>query len=234
MAYMSRKMASCRAQIVGLFALCFCIMLGISLCQASATADAIRDYKEMKSYFLNDQHQFSNGRPETLIIPSSKLIHSSLLGNVPSSRPVNEEIVLNGNHSKEQVQDIDAINTVKQRTILYDDIQRRDGVHQGNSMDIQVVGPGESNQDGSIKDDDFGRAIEGKVDAAMMSDMHHGFDNRTAPTRIRGNNLNIDVSGISVRAINTVEGGTAIATSNIKIEPVQIIVDSCEASEKLK
>jgi hypothetical protein len=37
-----------------------------------------------------------------------------------------------------------------------------------------------------------------------------------------------------VRAINTVPGGTAIATSNIKIEPVQIIVESSEASEKLE
>jgi hypothetical protein len=56
----------------------------------------------------------------------------------------------------------------------------------------------------------------------------------TGTIRSQVNNLNIDVSGISVRAINTVPGGTAIATSNIKIEPVQIIVESSEVSEKIK
>jgi hypothetical protein len=48
------------------------------------------------------------------------------------------------------------------------------------------------------------------------------------------NNLDIDVSGISVRAINTVPGGKAVATSNIVIKPVQIIVCSHEIEEKLK
>jgi hypothetical protein len=38
-----------------------------------------------------------------------------------------------------------------------------------------------------------------------------------------GNYSNIDVSGIDVKAINTVEGGSAVVTSNIVIEPVQIV-----------
>ena len=49
-----------------------------------------------------------------------------------------------------------------------------------------------------------------------------------------GNNLNIDVSGISVSAINTVQGGSAVATSNIIIKPVQIIICPSEVEEKLK
>ena len=36
--------------------------------------------------------------------------------------------------------------------------------------------------------------------------------------------MNIDVSGISVTALNTVEGGSAVATSNIIIRPVQISI----------
>ena len=48
------------------------------------------------------------------------------------------------------------------------------------------------------------------------------------------NRLDIRVSGISVRAINTVEGGSATATSNIIIEPVQKIELSSQARDKLR
>jgi len=48
------------------------------------------------------------------------------------------------------------------------------------------------------------------------------------------NHLDIRVSGVSVRAINTVEGGNATATSNIIIEPVQIIQIPCQAADKLR
>ena len=56
----------------------------------------------------------------------------------------------------------------------------------------------------------------------------------SAQSQPLGNNLNIDVSGISVRAINTVQGGSAVATSNIIIKPVQIIICPSEVAEKLK
>jgi len=42
------------------------------------------------------------------------------------------------------------------------------------------------------------------------------------------------VHGISVQAINTVEGGNAVATSNIIINPVQTIICAPEVQEKLK
>jgi hypothetical protein len=42
------------------------------------------------------------------------------------------------------------------------------------------------------------------------------------------------VNGITVSAINTVEGGSAVATSNIVIKPVQIIISPSEVEEKLK
>jgi hypothetical protein len=48
------------------------------------------------------------------------------------------------------------------------------------------------------------------------------------------NNMNIDVRGISVRAVNTVPGGKAVATSNIVIKPVQILICPPEVEEKLK
>jgi hypothetical protein len=49
-----------------------------------------------------------------------------------------------------------------------------------------------------------------------------------------GNNLDIDIRGVSVSAINTVKGGSAVATSNIIIKPVQIIICPSEVEEKLK
>ena len=56
---------------------------------------------------------------------------------------------------------------------------------------------------------------------------------RPAQQRL-GNYMNIDVSGINVQAINTVQGGSAVATSNIEIKPVQTINCSPEVEEKLK
>ena len=49
-----------------------------------------------------------------------------------------------------------------------------------------------------------------------------------------GNYLSVDVHDISVSAINTMQGGSAVATSNIIIEPVQIIVCPSEVDVKLK
>ena len=48
------------------------------------------------------------------------------------------------------------------------------------------------------------------------------------------NRLDIKVIGISVRAINTVEGGKAAAISNIIIEPVQIINLAPQGADKLR
>jgi hypothetical protein len=79
--------------------------------------------------------------------------------------------------------------------------------------------------------------IEGIVDAKLRScliDDHRGSSDYRTSTRRLGNNMNIDVSGISVRAINTVPGGKAIATSNIVIKPVQILIYPFEVEEKLK
>ncbi len=57
---------------------------------------------------------------------------------------------------------------------------------------------------------------------------------RVREPRQLGNNMNIEVSQISVSALNTVEGGSAVATSNIIIKPVQIIICPPEVEEKLK
>jgi hypothetical protein len=226
------------AMIIRTLSLSLCILLGISLCQASDTLDAINSYKELQSNFIGYKNKFLEANPEAVFLPSSERTHLSPLDKMPSSRPVNEEIAMTGAISKEQFGEIEAINTVKQRTIVYDDVQKGDGVDKGNSMDIEISGNRQEKQEMSETDDDLGNAIEERVDIAIMSGMYPKSRENTGsiPGSIRSqvNNLNIDVSGISVKAINTVPGGTAIATSNIRIEPVQIIVEPSEASEKLK
>ncbi len=57
---------------------------------------------------------------------------------------------------------------------------------------------------------------------------------RSGSAALLGNNMIIDVSGISVSAINSVKGGSATATSNIVIRPVQIIACPSEVEEKLR
>jgi len=222
-----------KALVIRILSLSLCLLLGISFCQASDTVGAIKSYKELQSNFVSDKNKFSEVHPEPTLLPSSDRIKSSPFGEMTSSRPVNEEKNMTGANSKEKVQDIEAINAVKQRTIVYDDVQRGDGVDKGNSMNIEITGNGQEKQSTMDMDDDLGNAIEDKVDSAFMSSNQESRDN-TGMIRSQVNNLDIDVSGISVRAINTVPGGTAIATSNIKIEPVQIIIESSEASVKLK
>jgi hypothetical protein len=47
------------------------------------------------------------------------------------------------------------------------------------------------------------------------------FDDPLAPTTSRLNSMQIDVSRITVIAMNMVRGGNAVATSNIILNPVQ-------------
>lgn len=220
-----------KALIVRVLSISLCFVLGVSFCEASNTGDAIDGYKELQSRFNSDKDKFSKVHPESTFLTSPEHMQSSPFA---TSGPVNEEIALNITNSREQVPDVEAINSIKRRTIVYDDVQRSDGVNKGNSLHIEIAGNGQEEQSMMDLDDDFGSSIEEKVDSAIASSLNHESMDKTGPIHRQVNNLNIDVSGISVRAINTVPGGTAIATSNIQIEPVQIIVQPSEASEKLR
>ena len=162
---------------------------------------------------------------------------------LPRSPPVKEHIAMDNSHPEQQVQDMYALNRNMQRDIVFDDTQSGDPKDKGlkNSMDIGVNGNGQEQptsdgwSDGSS--DDMG--IENLVDNAMSSQQHDGpvtyQSHSGSPAQQRlGNYMNIDVSGINVQATNTVEGGSAVATSNIEIKPLQIINCPPEVDEKLK
>lgn len=220
--------------------LCLCLLTGVTLGHAMDSTSALNSYKDLQSSFDNYRQDASTSHPEPVFV-SPEGIRSNLFGKLPSSGPFDDDIVLNATHSKEQVQDLVAMNTVAERDIVYDDVQRSDPEHQGqgNSMDIEVAGNGQGGHDrvgimGQDEENDLANFIEERVDAATVSSANHGVRDNSQSTRYLGNSLNIDVHGITVTATNTVPGGSAIATSNIKIEPVQIIMNPSEVSERLK
>jgi hypothetical protein len=155
---------------------------------------------------------------------------------MPQSLPSKEKIALKGPFSEARVSDLKAINSVKQRDINYDEAQSGDPESQGlaNSLDVSITGQKAANDDGFGKDES-GDDIEKIVDNAFNNGTKNKQnDGKTAKSVQLGNNMNINVNGISVSAINTVEGGSAVATSNIVIKPVQIIISPSEVEEKLK
>jgi hypothetical protein len=138
-----------------------------------------------------------------------------------ASRPSNEKVLLDSSVSRARVQDLSAINSAKQRDLIYRDSQNKGPKDQSlaNSLDISVKG-GENNAG-----DEHSATLESR-------DVEQPFAGYGAKSGV--NFLNVEVSGITINAINTMEGGSAVATSNIIIEPVQTIVYATEVEAKLR
>jgi hypothetical protein len=226
--------------------ICLCLIVQ-SAATLPDTSDPLNRVKEFHSNFITHdqqsgpslmQHNLSdNGAQGTGL----ETFPPDLM---PHSQPMKQHIAMDNSHPEQQVQDMYALNTNMQRDIVFDDTQRGDPIKKSlkNSMDITVDGnrQGQPNSnhigpDGSS--DDMG--IENFVDNAVSSQQHDGpayYQSKSGnPGQQRlGNYMNIDVSGINVQATNTVEGGSAVATSNIEIKPVQIINCPPEVDEKLK
>ncbi len=163
---------------------------------------------------------------------------SSLSGSAPASLLKKEEISLDSSHPAANLRDLSAINTLKQRDLRFEDSQNGDPKYQGltNSLGISASGPGNDadksravgRYDGSKSpaDDDAGTGRQG--------DDIGGQELGKYKINSAGNYLSVDVRDISVSAINTMEGGSAVATFNIIIEPVQIIVCPSEVMQKLE
>jgi len=158
----------------------------------------------------------------------------------PDLTPSIEKIALNESDSSERVSDLTAMNAAKERDIIYDGEQYGDPEAQGlaNSLDVAVTGQEKTNSifPGEKWDDSYiDKIVDTALNTSTKNDGKSGQLARiSAQSQPPGNNLDIDVSGISVKAINTVQGGSAVATSNIIIKPVQIIICPSEVEEKLK
>jgi hypothetical protein len=232
--------------LVGATFVCLILMLEASASAPSDSADPLSKIREFHSDFLSHKQYSDTGQlrlpGNTVYFPWTSRQFPGLEHNnpdlVPCSAPVKENIIMNGSHPSEQVQNLEAMNSAKQRDITYENSQQKDRDSQNlvNSMGVSVVGPGQGKKEwpGDGLDED---GLENFVDRAVASGMDKAYDknsNGVPESQNVGNHLNIDVSGISVSAINTVEGGSAVATSNIVIKPVQIIVCPPEIEEKLK
>lgn len=224
---------------------CLCLILGIAAGQIPSSCPALDSISEFNSNFIQHQQNSPMGQlelpKETIYFPWAGQdnwgLKSSAAGITSSCGPSKKRIHMEGSSSRQQVEDLKAVNSVKERDLVYDDVQRGDvrSGGQSNCMDVQVAGGAERSQKwkdhAGFEDDD----VEYLVDCALTSNPdnpHNG--HASAQGRSLGNNLNIEVSGISVSAINTVEGGSAVANSNIIIKPVQIITSPHEVDEKLR
>ncbi len=218
--------------------------------QSSSTHDSMMNIEDFHQNFIHHDHQSE----PSLVKPqlSGKEIFfpvaSDNLGNfppdlMPHSQPSKETVIMNGSQSAQQIQNMYALNANMQRDIVFDDAQSGDPVKKGlkNSMDITISGNGQrpSKENNWLDSGTDDGGIENMVDNAMVSKQHGDpvyYQSHTGSLEQHrlGNYMNIDVSGVDVRATNTVEGGSAVATSNIIIKPVQIINCPSEVEEKLK
>ncbi len=154
-------------------------------------------------------------------------MRSTLTGSMSKSTSKNEEVLLDNDHPSATVQDVSAINSVKRRDLVFRDSQTIGSLDQSllNSLDIDVIGAETGDKRSSVATnvDDLGDELNPSQSAEFPENAD--YDNLLGGdlSKSARNYLNVDVSGISVSAINTVNGGSAVATSNIIIEPVQII-----------
>ncbi|MDD1749610.1 MAG: hypothetical protein LUO89_07010 [Methanothrix sp.] len=211
--------------------LLICILLPPALAERQLNGlEQLNKFKEQSFYSHHHEKSSDLGvlkvGADTICFPWSSRqttpVSPTLSGSISPSTPKKEVILMDNSNSTANVGDLSAINSLKQRDLLYKDFQNGDPNFQGlvNSQDISVSGKAKDNVDKSpLKSvaDDF------EPSADESSDMNHA-----------GNYLSVDVHDISVSAINTMKGGSATATSNIIIEPVQIIVCPSEVEEKLR
>ena len=215
--------------LVGTVFICLLISLNAAASEQSpALPDLQKELKESQS------GPFNHNPRERFIRPpdTSGLLHGF--------SPAEEKIALNESHSMEQVSDLKVMNSAKERDIIYDGEQYGDPQARGiaNFLDVAVTGQDNAKKTwpGERWEDNY---IDEIVDSALNTSLNKEGKNgqiarKSTQLKPIGNNLNIEVTGISVSAVNTVQGGSAVATSNIVIKPVQIIICPSEVEEKLK
>lgn len=183
---------------------------------------------------------------------SLNLILSEQLGGsdiVPRTPPTKQSITLSSDDPSCQISDLTAINSVAERDVVFDEQQSGDPNARGlvNSLGVSVTGDraemveswSEEEIDwDSIATEDVEKIVDNAINSSPIGTEDisgiSAYKSMSAQAGKLGNNLKIDVQGVSVTALNTAEGGRAEAISNIIIKPVQIIVCPSEVGEKLK
>ena len=233
--------------VVSIFICVFMISSFAAADSRSCAEDRLNKIRDSNSNLIHFKDDSTLGKlqlaDETITFPWASPKTSIFASNqasfiVPHSPPSNEKILMDRSHSEARLNDLSAINTVKQRDLIYEDSQNGDPRNSGltNDLNIEVTGIEKESRnelDDMSEDDGIEQIVDNALGSALVDNAAGGKYGNLGTESAR-NNLNIEVSGITTKAINTVEGGRAIATSNIIIKPVQIIVCSPEVEEKLK
>lgn len=186
--------------------------------------ERLNAFKEVSSHVCQPQESPKLGQlkigEETIIFPWALKYIPGISSTRPCSisrmPPAKDDVIMNSFNSTAKVEDLSAINSVKLRDLRYNDSKNGDLEYPGrfNTLGVSVSGKRDSSGDSLI--------------------MNVPKNNYSEDREPYGNYLGIDVSGITVSAINTMERGSAVATSNIIINPVQIFDLAPEVEEKLK
>jgi hypothetical protein len=224
---MDRMHGPTGVSLVGATFVCFCLIL---TALAADNADDLHSFGELDgvlahhSGFVHHSQSSDLSCLGTLSLPDGSLTFpwskrmpsaSNLSSNklLFGSPPTRDEIVLSGCEPVRKMVDYGRINSdfenVRDAVDCYDNCYTVSDINDSKlksclSEDLKCAGPM----------------------SAQRSENLFGNNNM--------NNMNIEVGGISVRAVNTVQGGNAVATSNIVIKPVQFLICPPEVEEKLK
>jgi hypothetical protein len=207
---MDRMHGPTSAVLVGATFVCFCLMM-----MASATdykpdvPDALGEVMTYHSHFIHHSPTFEPGR---LQLSDGNLILPWATRLPQASAKYSSDLMPHSPPTKEEII-LTGSNFIPPSEDLTSmkSVKRRDN----NLENIE-------------------RIVDAKLKSCLNDNDRRDADKSRASAQRLGNNMDIVVSGISVRAINTVPGGNAMATSNIVIKPVQIIVCPPEIEEKLK
>ena len=238
------------AMLVGLIFVCVFMISSFAVAEPLSNAqESLNRIKNSHSNLIHSQEKSTLGQlqlaNETITFPWASRKTSIFLPKqvkfiMPHLLPSNEKILMNQSHSEVRLKDLSAVNTVKQRDLIYEDSQNGDPKNFGltNDLHIGVIGSENESRDERLdemsEDNGIEQLVDNAFDSALGDNAVSGKKYGYLGTESARNNLDIEVSGISTKAINTVKGGSAIATTNIFIKPVQVIVCSPEIEEKLK
>ncbi len=191
--------------LVGATFICLCLMMmALATDYNPDASDALEEVMAYHSHFVHHSPTSDLGK---LRLPGSNLTFPWAKRLPQASVFCSSDFVLRSPPTKEEII-LAGSNSVRQ----VDDFAAMNSVKQRDNIED---------------------IVDAKLKSCLSDDRRGPRDSRTSTHRL-GNKMNIEVSGISIRAINTVPGGKAMATSNIVIRPVQILVCPSEVEEKLK
>jgi len=241
---MDKMIGPTGAMLVGA-AFVFLILCMSSEAQQLSASDSLIKMMEFHPNSVDSQQESKAGTPElfgnTTGFPwAFRMLGPNRPDLMPRSEPVQEKISLGGDHPEEQLQDLKAFNAIQKRDVVYSEMQNGSAKSSGlaNALEVCITGKGQDKKEYS----EYGlgdNSLEQFVDNRFHLGPRNGNGDDVlslgnSGSNLPGNYMNIDVSGVTVSAINTVEGGSAVATSNIIIKPVQLIIYHPEVEEKLR